>query len=232
MRWSYSIPWITNYYRLIAIANHSGWFHIVHWYRFGRQQLQAWGGNYNDSVIWDFSTKPQPRFKLCALEGNAWKVYLAREIIQDVRSLRKVPHFGESWKVTRKELECEGRPCSQAKIFRIRLTQSSTICKAKISNFNWKTILKKAIHLTHSYQSYWLSQKRLDSSSQRIMGRVIKELSYTETVELDVGGHNCARIKYFRTKSLSYEICYNFLTAKWLIFWDAFLKHVKAWPKA
>lgn len=50
------------------------------------------------------------------------------------------------------------------------------------------------------------------------MGRVIKELSYTETVELDVVGHNCARIKYFRTKSLSYEICYNFLTAKWLIF--------------
>ena len=44
---------------------------------------------------------------------------------------------------------------------------------------------KKAIHLTHSYQSYWLSQKRLDSSSQRIMERVIKELSYTETVELD-----------------------------------------------
>ena len=31
----------------------------------------------------------------------------------------------------------------------------------------------------------YLLQRRLNSSSQRIMGRIIKELSYNETVELD-----------------------------------------------
>ena len=82
---------------------------------------------------------------------------------------------GERNSSAREDLRSSGSGCLKAQQY----VRPKSVTSTK------RLFLKKAIHLTHSYQSYWLSQKRLDSSSQRIMGRVIKELSYTETVELD-----------------------------------------------
>ena len=73
----------------------------------------------------------------------------------------------------------------------------------------------------------YLLQSRLDSSSQRIMRRIIKELTYKETVELDGSpwsmsfvdfSHNCSRTQNIFTQNV-YSIKINF---SWLSGWDAF----------
>ena len=75
----------------------------------------------------------------------------------------------------------------------------------------------------------YLPQRRLDSSSQRIMGRIIKELSYNETVELDGSPlstssvdfrHNCARIQNIFTQNV-YSIK-DVINVSWLSGLDAF----------
>ena len=75
----------------------------------------------------------------------------------------------------------------------------------------------------------YLLQRRLNSSSQRIMGRIIKELSYNETVELDGSlwstsfvdlSHNCSRTQNLFTQNV-YSIK-DVINVPWLSGWDAF----------
>ena len=75
----------------------------------------------------------------------------------------------------------------------------------------------------------YLLQRRLNSSSQRIMGRIIKELSYNETVELDGSlwstsfvdlSHNCSRTQNIFTQNV-YSIK-DVINVPWLSGWDAF----------
>ena len=75
----------------------------------------------------------------------------------------------------------------------------------------------------------YLLQRRLNSSSQRIMGRIIKELSYNETAELDGSlwstsfadfSHNCARIQNIFPQNV-YSIK-DVINVSWPSGWDAF----------
>ena len=75
----------------------------------------------------------------------------------------------------------------------------------------------------------YLPQRKLYSSSQRIMGRIIKELSYNETVELDGSlwstsfvdlSHNCSRTQNLFTQNV-YSIK-DVINVPWLSGWDAF----------
>ena len=91
--------------------------------------------------------------------------------------------------------------------------------------FLWRRYASKCQRVKQS--CLYLPQRRLDSSSQTIMGRIIEELSYNETVELDGSPwstsfvdfrHNCARIQNIFTQNV-YSIKINF---SWLSGWDAF----------
>ena len=75
----------------------------------------------------------------------------------------------------------------------------------------------------------YLLQSRLDSSSQRIMRRIIKELTYKETVELDGSpcsmsvvdfSHNCSRTQNIFTQNVYF--IKDVINVSWLSGWDTF----------
>ena len=93
--------------------------------------------------------------------------------------------------------------------------------------FLWRRYASKCQRVKQS--CLYLPQRRLDSSSQTIMGRIIEELSYNETVELDGSpwstsfvdfSHNCSRTQNIFTQNV-YSIK-DVINVSWLSGWDTF----------